>query len=71
MTEQVECYSGYAYGERPRAFTWHGQHLEIIRILDRWRLPGEKRFRVCTLGEQEFELAYNEQNDTWSIQELS
>lgn len=70
MTEQVECYSGSAYGERPRAFTWQGQRLEIIRLVDRWRQPGERGFRVSTPGGQEFMLVYDEQNAAWSIREI-
>jgi hypothetical protein len=67
MTELVECHSGYEYGERPVALQWQGQRLEVIRILDRWRSPGGKSFRVCAGDEQIFELHYDEREDEWRI----
>jgi hypothetical protein len=69
MNDLVECHSGYEYGERPVALQWEGNRLEIIRVLDRWRSPGGKRFRVRTLDEQIFELYYSEQDDEWTIQQ--
>jgi hypothetical protein len=67
MTEIVECHSGYEYGERPIALTWKGERLEITKILDRWRIPGGKSFRVETANEQIFEITYVALYDEWRI----
>jgi hypothetical protein len=67
MTEIVECHSGYEYGERPTALTWKGERFEIVEILDRWRIPGGKCFRVETTDGQIFEITYVELYDEWRI----
>jgi hypothetical protein len=66
---RVECYSGGEYAERPRAFTWQGERLEIAAILGRWRQPDGKRFRVETRRGQVFDLQYVETTGEWSVQE--
>lgn len=33
----VEAYSGYRYGERPRAFTWRGERYQVLSVERRWR----------------------------------
>lgn len=67
MSDLVECHSGYEYGERPTALTWQGQRLEISEILERWRIPGARCFRVQTIDNQIFELFYGELYDEWRI----
>jgi len=63
----VECHSGAEYADRPLAFTWQGQRLEIAKILGRWRTPNEKGFRIKTTGGQAFELTYREIPDDWQV----
>ncbi len=65
----VECRSDTEYAERPIALVWQGQRLEIAEILDRWRNPAGKGFRVRTVDGQVFELTYNEMNADWQIQQ--
>jgi hypothetical protein len=69
MDEAVLCYSGNEYAERPTALRWQGQRLEITTLLAIWRTPEGKAFRVVTQDNQEFELFYDEQSDTWFIQQ--
>ena len=71
MNGRVWTYSGYEYAERPRALNWKGDRLEIDEILDRWRAPGKKGFRVRTSDEREFELIYDELLEAWHIQLIS
>ncbi len=66
----VECYSGQEYPERPMAFNWGGERLEIVEILAQWRAPEGKRFRVRTEEQGIFELVYEEASDQWSIHHL-
>ncbi len=71
MNHRVWTYSGYEYAERPRALSWDGERLEIIEVLDRWRTPGKKGFRVRTSDKREFELVYEELAEEWSIELIS
>jgi hypothetical protein len=69
--QRVECHSSNAYAERPLAFYWQGQRLEVEKILARWRTPTEICFRVLTSGGQgAFELHYDESADNWRIQSV-
>ncbi len=67
MAELVECHSGYEYAERPVAFQWQGQRLEVAEILGRWRTPAGKAFRVLTYDQQVFVLSYSEHEGSWDI----
>lgn len=63
----VECRSDAAYAERPLAFIWHGERWEVAQVLDRWRTPVGKVFRVCTREGAVFGLLYDEDKDAWQI----
>jgi hypothetical protein len=64
---QVECYSGGEYAERPRAFYWQGARLEVAEVLESWRTPAGKRFRVRVGDGSIFELSYDAAIDAWDI----
>jgi len=68
--EIVECRSDFEYAERPLALTWEGQRLEIAEIVASWRGPGEKGFRIKTVGGAAFDLAYHEVPDDWQVQPI-
>ncbi len=70
MSDSVECHSDYTYAERPTAFLWEGRRLETTEILQEWRGPAGKGFRVRTGDGQEFELSYQEQADEWHIRPI-
>jgi len=72
-TVQVECYSGYKANERPVAFIFHGERLEISEIPDRWYEGGIEHdrpivdyFKVKADGDV-FILRYESETDTWSV----
>ena len=67
MELTVECYSGHTYAQEPRAFIWQGQRHIVQKVERAWRTPEGLRFRVVTDNESSYELAYNEQADTWSL----
>jgi len=67
MDNQVECYSGNEYADRPMAFHWDAMRLEIDNIEGQWRVPGEKCFRVRTRDGRRFMLKYVELSDEWQI----
>jgi hypothetical protein len=67
MPESVECYSGVEYPERPTAVAYQGRRLEIAQVIQAWRIPEGKRFRVQTEDMQVFELVYEEYEGDWLI----
>jgi hypothetical protein len=67
MNDQVFCQSSSEYAERPTAFEWEGNRLEIAKILNRWRTPQKKVFQVLTTDERLFVLGYNETTESWEI----
>ena len=67
-SETVECYSGETYPERPRAFHWEGERLEIAEILSRWRTPGAAHFQIRIDDGRIFDLVYHLAKDRWNIE---
>lgn len=67
MVENVICYSGHKYAERPVAFCWDGQQLEVECILSQACSPDGTSFRVRTSEDHEFELRYSESQVKWQI----
>lgn len=75
----VEAYSGYRYGERPRAFTWRGRRYQVLSVERRWRTPQGLGFVVTAalqtgdcdlaadngLSSERWELVYDEVRDRW------
>jgi hypothetical protein len=49
------------------AISWQGERLLVEQILDAWRFPDGKSYRIRTRDGQIFELHYSETNDAWSI----
>lgn len=68
MSEVVECHSGYDYADRPTAFHWEGVRKVIEEVLDSWRTPEGKCFRVKTSDLKLFELCYDQASEDWIIQ---
>jgi hypothetical protein len=68
-SDQVTCRSGHEFAERPTAFIWEGEHLQIDRIVARWRMLYGKRFLVRTLDDRIFTLAFFEPSASWQIEQ--
>ncbi len=47
----VDCYAGARGDETPRRFTLADQLIEILAIVDQWRTPDHRYFRVRTADE--------------------
>jgi hypothetical protein len=69
----VDCYSGYKRGEKPRAFILHNHRYQIDAIVDRWyegsveaQRPILNYFKVQS-EDKLFLLRYNPKFDTWAI----
>ena len=67
---RVECYSGFEYAQRPTAFYWKGNRLEITKVLESHRTLNGWQFQVCVISQQVFELSYNEATDEWQIRQV-
>ena len=63
----VECYAGYCYPERPRAFLWQGERVEVQEIEQQWRTPTGLTFRVLAADGRLFMLTYDEAADSWDV----
>jgi hypothetical protein len=71
METSVECYASTRYPERPRAFLWEGERLEVAEVERRWRTPTGPAFRVRAVDGRVFTLAYDEAADAWDVQPSS
>ena len=70
MAKIVSCYAGSRYPERPRAFLWEGQWLEVAEVERRWRTPDGPVFRVRSSDGRRFALAYEEAGDNWIVEPI-
>ena len=69
MTSRVECYAGSSYPERPLAFNWQGQRLQVLEIIEQHRQPNGISFLVRSdQDEKVFELFYNHNTTIWRVQ---
>jgi len=68
MGVTVECYAGHRFPERPRAFLWEGERVEVEDIERSWRTPSGPVFRVRTADGRRFTLVYDETADNWNVQ---
>ena len=64
----VECYAGFRYPERPRAFLWEGERVAVEAVEQQWRTPSGLNFRICATDGRRFTLAHSEADDDWSVQ---
>lgn len=67
MDTRVECYAGARYPERPRAFLYEGDWLEVAQVEGQERTPRELRFRVRVSDGRRFLLLYDEVRDAWQV----
>jgi hypothetical protein len=71
MGDEVEttvfCHSGYTYAQRPLAFLYHEERLEVDTVEAEWVLPEGRTFLVTTSDERRFKLFYEQTGDRWLI----
>lgn len=46
MNVRVECYAGYRAEETPRRLLLDGRSVEVVELLERWRTPQARGFRL-------------------------
>jgi hypothetical protein len=67
VPDKVECYSSFAYAERPLAFHWRQKRYVVTAILQSWDEPDSRHFSVGVADGRVFELVYSTSLDTWQI----
>jgi hypothetical protein len=71
MSEVVTCYSGVRYAERPVAFQYAGERLQVSAVMRTWREPAALFFLVQSADGRRFRLAYEEETGRWSVDQLT
>jgi hypothetical protein len=66
---KVFCHSGYTYPQEPRRFIWQGTQYEITGVISESRSPQTREFLVKCGEEFIFKLYYQEETDSWFIEE--
>ncbi len=66
----MECRSDLNYADTPLAFQWESRRLQVEEVLQRWRTPQGRGFRVKAGEGRVFELIYDEAKDQWQIRIL-
>jgi hypothetical protein len=49
---------------------WQGERLEVEAVLQSWRDPQGRGFRVRSVGGQVFDLFFDLVTDSWRIEEI-
>jgi hypothetical protein len=70
MTVEVECYAGYAGEETPIAFRDDGTRVLIASVLDRWRTPTARCFRVQAYSGRIYVLSQDLGTLAWRIESM-
>jgi hypothetical protein len=68
-SDQVFCRSGHEFAERPTAFIWEGERLQIDELVARWRTPYGKRFLVRIDDNRIFTLIFFESSASWQVEQ--
>jgi hypothetical protein len=64
---RVECYAGYRGEETPRRFRSAGAWLEVENVVDRWRDPDHRYFRVHTVDGDTYVLRHDTESHCWEL----
>ena len=63
----VDCYAGSRGEETPRRFTLENQLVEIQAIVDQWRTPDHRYFRVRTTASETYTLRQDVKSGVWEL----
>jgi len=71
MKNEVACYAGSTYPERPLSFRWEGTAYRVQETIDQRRQPDGVGFLVaCSPDGAVFDLFYRQVEDDWQIQPI-
>ena len=66
----VDCYAGFRGEETPRRFTFENQLVEIRTVVDRWRTPDHRYFRVRTAASERYTLRHDVKSGVWELTQI-
>lgn len=70
MNQEVECYSGSMYADKPVAFSHDGKKYHVAAVLAEKLLENGKCFLVRTEEGLHFQLFYDVTLDHWEVSDL-
>jgi len=68
---RVQCYSGSTGDEEPRSFDIGYQRCEVLDIVERWKAPTHRYFKVKVQGAKFFMLRQPNGGDDWEMSQLN
>ena len=63
----VDCYAAARDEETPRRFTLEDRLVEIKEIVDQWRTPDHRYFRVRTAASESYTLRHDVTSGVWEL----
>ena len=63
----VDCYAGARGEETPRRFTLEDQLVEIHEVVDQWRTPDHRYFKVRTAASESCTLRHDVKSGVWEL----
>ena len=66
----VDCYAGHRGDETPRRVTRGDQLVEILAVVDQWRTPDHRYFRVRTAADETCTLKQDVTSGGWELTEV-
>ncbi len=66
----VDCYAGGRGEETPRRFTLEDRLVEIKEIVEQWRTPDHRYFRVRTAADETHTLRHDVKSGVWELTEV-
>ena len=66
----VNCYAGARGEETPRRFTFENQLVEIHEVVDQWRTPDHRYFKVKTAAGETYTLRQDVSSGAWELTEV-
>lgn len=67
MDVRVECYEGHRGGETPRRLAIAGRTIEVLEVIERWREPDQRYFKLRGDDDTIYLLRHDELEDRWEI----
>ncbi len=63
----VDYYEGYRPDETPRRFTFENQLVEIRTVVNQWRTPDHRYFKVRTAASESYTLRHDVKSGVWEL----
>ena len=66
----VDCYAGHRGEETPRRFRIGDRRVEIRMVVEQWRTPDHRYFKVKTAVGENYTLRYEVKSGVWELTEV-